>query len=64
MAGARTITKVSVVLETDSVHPSDDVSIGDCLEALARQDYPREPPAVIVPLALASSQVAVADLLP
>ena len=36
------MTTVSVVLETDSVHASDDISIIDCLEALARQDYPRE----------------------
>ena len=35
------MTTVSVVLETDSVHASDDISIVDCLEALARQDYPR-----------------------
>ena len=36
------MTTVTVVLETDSVHASDDISIIDCLEALARQDYPRE----------------------
>jgi len=33
---------VSIVLETDSVHPSDTLTIADCLAALARQDYPAE----------------------
>lgn len=33
---------VSVVLETDSVHPSDTLTITDCLAALAHQDYPAE----------------------
>jgi len=33
---------VSVVLETDSVHPYDDISLADCLEALGGQDYPRD----------------------
>jgi glycosyltransferase involved in cell wall biosynthesis len=42
MSDARAITMVSIVLETDSVHASDDVSIDECLDALARQDYPRE----------------------
>src|SRR5688572_14172343 len=36
------MTTVSVVLETDSVHASDTVSIVECLDALTRQDYPRE----------------------
>jgi glycosyltransferase involved in cell wall biosynthesis len=31
-----------VVLETDSVHPYDDISFADCVRALERQDYPRE----------------------
>ncbi len=33
---------VSVVLETDSVHPFDTITLADCLAALSRQDYPRE----------------------
>jgi len=36
------MTTVSVVLETDSVHPFDNLTITDCLAALTRQDYPRE----------------------
>ncbi len=39
---------VSVVLETDSIHPYDDIKITDCLEALARQTYPRELTELIV----------------
>jgi glycosyltransferase involved in cell wall biosynthesis len=42
MPDARSPAMVSVVLETDSVHPFDNLSITDCLDALARQDYPRE----------------------
>src|SRR5512144_3271408 len=38
IAGA---ARVSVVLETDSVHPTDDVSIADCIASLVRQDYRR-----------------------
>jgi hypothetical protein len=38
----REMTPVSVVLETDSVHPFDNLTITDCLAALARQDYPRD----------------------
>jgi hypothetical protein len=30
------------VLEADSVHPFDNLTIDDCLDALTRQDYPRE----------------------
>ena len=33
---------VSVVLETDSVHAFDNLTITDCLGALTRQDYPPE----------------------
>jgi len=42
MAETRAMTTVSVVLETDSVHPFDNLTISDCLAALARQDYPRD----------------------
>jgi cellulose synthase/poly-beta-1,6-N-acetylglucosamine synthase-like glycosyltransferase len=35
-------TTVSVVLETDSVHPFDNLTLEDCLDALSRQDYPPE----------------------
>ena len=40
MDGAHATT-VSVVLETDSVHASDNLTITDSLDALAGQDYPR-----------------------
>jgi len=33
---------VSVLVETDSVHDYDDITIADCLDAVARQTYPRE----------------------
>jgi hypothetical protein len=33
-------TAVSVVIETDSVHDHDDITINDCLAAVARQTYP------------------------
>lgn len=42
MPRAGAMTRVSVVLETDSVHAFDNLTITDCLEALARQDYPRD----------------------
>lgn len=41
MGETRATPRVSVVLETDSVHPFDNLSIADCLASLARQDYPR-----------------------
>jgi len=43
-----TATTISVVLETDSTHPYDNIKIGDCLEAVARQTYPRELTELIV----------------
>src|SRR5262249_42610164 len=33
--------KVSLVIETDSVHPYDDIQFEDCLKAIANQSYPR-----------------------
>jgi cellulose synthase/poly-beta-1,6-N-acetylglucosamine synthase-like glycosyltransferase len=42
MTSATPPVTVSVVLETDSVHPSDTLTLADCLEALAAQDYPAE----------------------
>jgi len=36
------MTTVSVVIETDSVHDYDDITLPECLEAIARQTYPRE----------------------
>jgi glycosyltransferase involved in cell wall biosynthesis len=42
MATGSHVPTVSVVLETDSVHPSDSPGIADCLAALARQDYARD----------------------
>jgi glycosyltransferase involved in cell wall biosynthesis len=36
------MTRVSVLIETDSVHDYDDITITDCLAAVARQSYPRE----------------------
>src|SRR5262245_11511514 len=36
------MTTVSVVIETDSIHPYDDITIADCVAAVARQTYPRE----------------------
>jgi glycosyltransferase involved in cell wall biosynthesis len=36
------MTRVSVLIETDSVHEYDDITITDCLDAVARQSYPRE----------------------
>ncbi len=42
MAETRAPTRVSVVLETDSVHPYDNLSIADCLASLDAQDYPRD----------------------
>ena len=40
MSRAGAVPRVSVVLETDSVPASDNLTITDCLEALVRQDYP------------------------
>ena len=40
--------RVSVVLETDSVEGYDVITIRDCLDALARQSYPRELIEVVV----------------
>ena len=42
MADAGPRPLVSVVLETDSVHADDDISLADCVRAIAEQDYPRE----------------------
>jgi glycosyltransferase involved in cell wall biosynthesis len=39
---------VSVVVETDSVHDYDDITIADCIAALARQTYPSELIQVVV----------------
>jgi glycosyltransferase involved in cell wall biosynthesis len=39
---------VSVVLETASADPANDITLADCLAALARQSYPRELIEVIV----------------
>ena len=36
------MTTVSVIIETDSIHPYDDITIADCVAAVARQTYPRE----------------------
>ena len=36
------MTTVSVVIETDSVHSYNDITLADCLAALSRQTYPRE----------------------
>jgi GT2 family glycosyltransferase len=36
------MTTVSVVIETDSVHAFDDITIADCVDAIARQTYPRD----------------------
>ena len=35
------MTTVSVVIETDSVHDYDDITLPECVEAIARQTYPR-----------------------
>jgi GT2 family glycosyltransferase len=40
--GTPSTATVSVVIETDSVHPHDDITIVDCVEAIAGQTYPRE----------------------
>jgi len=42
------VPRVSVVLETDSVEGYDVITIRDCLDALARQSYPRELIEVVV----------------
>lgn len=42
------MTTVSVVLETDSVTPYDDITLSDCVAAVARQTYPRELTEIIV----------------
>jgi len=42
------MTTVSVVLETDSAHPFDNITTTDCLAALAGQDYPPQLVEVIV----------------
>src|SRR5262245_61052480 len=34
--------KISVVIETDSIHEYDDINIEACLKAVADQTYPRE----------------------
>lgn len=48
MAFASPPVTVSMVLETDSVHPSDTLTLADCLTALAGQDYPAERMELIV----------------
>src|SRR5262249_41169426 len=41
-AGQGMTTTVSVVVETASVHSYDDITIADCVDAVARQTYPRD----------------------
>jgi glycosyltransferase involved in cell wall biosynthesis len=41
-------TKISVVIETDSFHAYDDITIADCLDAIRCQTYPRELVEVVV----------------
>jgi hypothetical protein len=36
------MTTISVVIETDSIHEYDDITIADCIRAITRQTYPAD----------------------